>query len=405
MTTGEPPPFFVWTLFQQLLRRGFALGPEEYDALRDALRAGFGLASRRELRELLCALWAKSREERAVAAALFDQHVVADWSFDVPAEGPSAADAAEVGAAEAPAGDLDAAGAIPAVVEPEAAPIPQTTTTGRLPPLTMGELPSLPYEHVFLSQFPVGYRNVAQAWRRLRWPVRQGPATELDVEGTVQRRSRQGVASPPVLRPRRRNRAELLLLVDRRGSMAPFHAYVEVVCETIGQAGRLGRVGLFYFHDTPLEGTDASLLEPLEGQLFPSLDPVLAEIPALVRGDLFEDRDLLECRSAAEVLAAYAGAAVVVISDAGAARRRYDPLRLLDTVAFLKGLKATTSRVAWLNPLPAAAWSGSTAAQLARHVPMFSMDRDGMHRAVNVLRGQPFTVERPLPAFAPGEAR
>jgi len=31
---------------------------------------------------------------------------------------------------------------------------------------------------------------------------------------------------------------------------------------------------------------------------------------------------------------------------------------------------------------------------------MFSMDRDGMHRAVNVLRGQPFPVEKPLTAGA-----
>jgi uncharacterized protein len=399
VTHTEAPAFFVWTLFQQLLRRGFALGPEEYDALRAALRAGFGLGSRRELREVVCALWAKSREERAVAAALFDQHVVADWSFDLPApeEAPATPHAAGAEAASAQAADLDTATGTPPTPEPEGPLAPQTTTTGRLPPLTMGELPSLPYEHVFLSQFPVGYRNIAQTWRRLRWPVREGPVTELDVEGTVQRRSKQGVASPPVLRPRRRNRAELLLLVDRRGSMAPFHAYVEVVCETIGQAGRLRRVGLFYFHDTPLEGTDSSLLQGLEDQLFPSLDPVLAEVPALVRGDLFDDRELLQCRSASEVLAAHAGAAVVVISDAGAARSRYDLLRLLDSVAFLKGLKGITNRIVWLNPLPAAAWSGSTAAQLARHVPMFSMDRDGMHRAVNVLRGQPFTVERPLP--------
>jgi uncharacterized protein with von Willebrand factor type A (vWA) domain len=200
-----------------------------------------------------------------------------------------------------------------------------------------------------------------------------------------------------VLRPRRRNRAQLLLLVDRQGSMAPFHAYVDSVCETIGQAGRLRRVGQFYFHDTPLEGAEPALLEPLRGQLFPSLDPVLAEVRPLVDGELFEDRDLLSPRPARAVLAQHApGAAVVVVSDAGAARGRYDLLRLLDTVAFLKGLRALTSRIVWLNPQPAAAWAGSTAAQLARHLPMFPMDRAGMHRAVNVLRGQPFAVEKPV---------
>ena len=77
--TEPDEPFFLWTLFQQLRRRGFALGPEEYEAVRLALRAGFGWSSRREFREVCSALWAKSREERAVVAALFDQRA-ADYA-------------------------------------------------------------------------------------------------------------------------------------------------------------------------------------------------------------------------------------------------------------------------------------------------------------------------------------
>jgi len=97
----------------------------------------------------------------------------------------------------------------------------------------------------------------------------EGPATELgrgrDHTATV----RPGVVSPPVLRPRRRNRAKLLLLVDRQGSMAPFHSYVDEVCRAIRGAGRLRQVDLFYFHDTPLEGADSSVLEPLRVSCFP----------------------------------------------------------------------------------------------------------------------------------------
>jgi len=46
------------------------------------------------------------------------------------------------------------------------------------------------------------------------------------------------------------------------------------------------------------------------------------------------------------------GAAVVILGDGGAARGRYDVLRLLDTVAFLKGAKQWSDRLVWLNPLP-----------------------------------------------------
>lgn len=398
MTEPAEPYFFLWTLFQQLRRRGFAIGPAEYQAVRLALRAGFGWSSRHELREVCSALWATSVEERAVVAALFDQHVSSDWDLgEAPRDGAPDADGnvslpdAHVHSAEALNAESGSAGQVPERT------VPGTAATGRLPPLALSEIPVLPYEHVFLPQYPVSFRGVAQAWRRLRRPVREGPATELDVDGTVRRRCAQGVVSAPALRPPRRNRVRLLLLVDRQGSMAPFHSYVNEVTGAISQAGRLSEVGVFYFHDTPLEGADPSVLHPLDGQLFPSLDPVLGDVPALAEGTLMTDTELMSPVSAPDVFARHGrGAAVVIISDAGAARGRYDLLRLLDTVAFLKGAKEWARGLVWLNPLPVTAWPGSTAAELARHVPMFPMDQAGLYRAVNVLRGQPHTVERPL---------
>ena len=44
--------------------------------------------------------------------------------------------------------------------------------------------------------------------------------------------------------------------------------------------------------------------------------------------------------------------AVLVISDAGAARRQFDITRLLDSVALIKALRADSAGVAWLNPVP-----------------------------------------------------
>lgn len=401
MTEPAEQSFFLWTLFQQLRRRGFALGPAEYQAVRVALRKGFGWASRNDLREVCAALWAKSPEERAVVAALFDQHVTSDWELGEPAVVPETADGEQAQAVvDGPAFQAD--GTTPGSRDDEPTPTtPGTAAMGRLPPLWPGDEPALPYKHVFLPQYPVNFRAVAQAWRRLRWPVREGPATELDVEATVQRRSRQGVVTPPVLRPRYRNRAKLLLLVDRQGSMTPFHSYVDQVSLAISQAGQLSEVGVFYFHDSPLEGADPSLLQPLTDQLFPSLDPVLGDIPALTQGTLMRDPDLMSPVPTDDVIARHGrGAAVVIISDAGAARGRYDLLRLLDTIAFLKGTKEWSRGLVWLNPLPTTAWTGSTAAEIARHVPMFPMDQAGFHRAVNVLRGHPSDVEKPLTAGA-----
>ncbi|MEY9419447.1 uncharacterized protein with von Willebrand factor type A (vWA) domain [Bradyrhizobium japonicum] len=396
--TKAPPPEWAWTLFQQLRRREFAVGPKEFELLREALRAGFGLASRSELRAVCAALWAKSPAERAVVAALFDQLMPDDWT--VPAgslrDEPTPP---QPTSRHAPEGmTLEAAAPLPESPPPAEA-VAVAATGPRLPPLRLLQDPALLYRHVFLPQYPVSFRAVAQAWRRLRWPVREGPPTELDVAATIARRARAAVVSPPVLRPRRRNRVRVLLFVDRHGSMAPFHAYVDEVCAAITQSGRIGQVTTHYFHDVPLEGAESALRDRLD-DVFARLDSVLAEIPPLLDGELYADPDLRKPVSARRVLENAWNAAIVIVSDGGAARGRYDLTRLLDTLAFARGLMGLTRRVVWLNPLPRDRWARSSAAEIARHLPMLPMDREGIHKAVDVLRGHPYTLEQPMPAPA-----
>ena len=138
-------------------------------------------------------------------------------------------------------------------------------------------------------------------------------------------------------------------------------------------------------------------MDELPNQLFPTLDPVLSEIAPLTEGVLYDDCELTSTVAVEEVLRLHAdGTAVVILSDAGAARGHYDLLRLLDTVSFLRALRAHTKNYVWLNPLPRSHWKNSTAAQIARYVPMLPLDRIGMYKAVNVLRGQPYLIERPI---------
>jgi uncharacterized protein with von Willebrand factor type A (vWA) domain len=383
----QPAPDFLWTLFNQLRRRHFPLGPDDYEALREALRAGFGWSSREALRDLCCALWTKSKRERNILEALFDQADVPAWRLQVEERRTIPMRDKDEGTQQQEQSDIEMLEAIPMVEE----------SPGGLPPISLAgvKLPERPF--VFVPQFPLTYREVAQAWRRLRKPVRQGPPVELDVKATIDRRSRQGVATRLVLVPRRRNTARLLLLVDRGRSMAPFHAFVSEACAAIQQAGNLEEVALYYFDTVPAEGADETLLETLPNQLFPVLDPILPEIVPLKAGILYTDPALLSPQPLDKVLDQDAdGAAVVVLSEAGAAQGHYDPLRLLDTVAFLKALGTYTTQYVWLNPLPRSYWANSTAAQIARHVPMLSLDQTGMYQAVNILRGQPYLIERPL---------
>lgn len=359
--------------------------------MRDALRVGFGLSSKESLRDLCVRLWAKSPQEIEIVWALFERSNLDGW--DLPEmRGGTTLKPSPVGA------DLDRSRQLQ---EPPTAQDPQsplaTKGVARLPALPSVVEAVSDRRFVLVPQFPLTHREIAQAWRRLRRPVRSGPCTELDVDATIDRRSRSGFATPLALVPPRHNTARLLLLIDRQGSMAPYHRYTEHVRDAIQAAGRLERVSLFYFHNLPVRGAERALIESMTEGLSPTLDPVLSSIEPLAEGHVYEDPGLMTPRPLRAVLDELGPAtAGVIMSDAGAARGNYNWLRILDCVAFLKALRLQTSSFVWLNPVPPSDWSFTTAAQLARHAPMFPLDRQGMDRAVNVLRGSPAMVERPL---------
>ena len=101
--------------------------------------------------------------------------------------------------------------------------------------------------------FPVTRRQMKQSWRYLRRPVREGPPVELDVEATVNQIGRQGILLSPVLVPRRVNRSQLLLLIDRDGSMVPFHDLSQRLAKTAVRGGCLGNAGIYYFQNCPVD--------------------------------------------------------------------------------------------------------------------------------------------------------
>ena len=402
MTAAGPLPSFLGPLVAQLRRRQLQVGIEDVQALRLSLRAGFGLSSRDELRELCVTLWAKSPvEAQVVRAAFANLDNLTDWTVeDVVRQ-----------AADLPGGQGLAAGSME---EEDAREVREQSSgqdeSGRAEAGTVQRLGTDPGSSpdalrtgasgrglVLVPQYPLTSREVAQAWRHLRRPVRSGPAIELDIDATIKERSRRGVATPPVLVPRRRNAVRLLMLIDRYGSMTPFHGYVDHVVGAIRNAGRIDDVQVAYFHDLPGTLVDRSPLEQMGDPFGPDLDGVLDLIGPLRGGRVYQDQGLTVPLSLDWLLARQAGhTAVLVISDAGAARWQFDVVRLHDTVGLLKVLRAGTGHMAWLNPVPADRWGQTTAGQVARYIPMFPFSRRGLYQAVDALRGRPARVERTL---------
>jgi uncharacterized protein len=206
---------------------------------------------------------------------------------------------------------------------------------------------------------PVTQRQMKQSWRYLRRFVREGVPTELDVERTVRHIAQNGLLLNPVLVPLRRNRAELLLLIDQDGSMVAFHTLSSRLVETAARGGRLGDAGVYYFHNCPIDylyhDPKHQQSEPLENWF----------------GQVSRSRSV-----------------VLIFSDAGAARGGANPDRIEETKKFLAELKQQVRYVAWLNPLPKARWEGTSAESIAQLTPMFEISRQGLDSAISALRGR-----------------
>ncbi len=207
--------------------------------------------------------------------------------------------------------------------------------------------------------FPATQRQMKQSWRYLRYFVREGLPVELDVEETVKQIGQQGILLNPVLLPRRRNRVELLLLIDRDGSMVPFHSFADRLVETAIQGGRLGSVNVYYFHNCPKE--------------------------YLYRDQVYQESVLIEDVVSQSLKSR---TVVLVLSDAGAARGGFNPRRRRLTKRFINQFQQQVRHIAWLNPIPRSRWALTTAGAISEFVPMFEINRQGIDAAIDVLQGR-----------------
>lgn len=385
----------LWQLFIRLRRRRFLIGIEDYQALREALRAGYGWSSKDSLRALCAALWAKSKQESEVVGSLFDQLELPDWDLKSPAPQNTLSPTHELPEAQVDFPNLDDEPATSALSDPkvEIKPsIPATLPSRGLPAITVDEVLLPAKSFVFVPHFSLTPREAAQLGSYLRKTNFSTFLEDIDVNATVALRCRQGILGS-IVRKLRRQKTKVMLLVDRQGSMTPFHQLSEMVCGTMSKSDFVGGVAIYYFHDVPVEGPDyrdlSLTLQDLSltrGEPFQVLDDVWNIIPSLREGYIFEDEELLSPLLVDNVLRSITSDSIVIfVSDAGAARHHYAPQRLLDIVGFIKALRLRTNRYIWFNPLPQAYWAGTTAAKISRYIPMFPLDVEGLSHAASTL--------------------
>ena len=356
-------------LFTRLREAGLPLGIGEYQLLLRALQGGFGVADEAALKRLCQALWVKSTEDNRLFEYHFKQ-VMAQSAINKSVSTPQQHQSTDFSKdllpkqSETEAG-FDSSSTATSSATTVSTPSPEFVIETDDEVQVAQAVKAADIEEEITDRnflltsdyFPVTRRQMKQSWRYLRRPVREGIPIELDIEATVNQIGQQGVLLEPVLVPRRVNRTELLLLIDQDGSMVPFHALSHRLAETAVRGGRLGNAGIYYFHNCPMDY-------------------------------LYHDSYHQEAEAIAQILTPLPErTAVLIFSDAGAARGSYSEERIELTQMFLTQLRQRIRYIAWLNPMPQKRWFGTTAGEIADLVPMFEMTRRGLQDAINVLRG------------------
>jgi uncharacterized protein len=186
-----------------------------------------------------------------------------------------------------------------------------------------------------LRELPMAQRSVQMTWLRLRSLAIEGQMNEVDCDRTVAQILRTGLFSDVVLRSTVRRRGELLLLVDDDNPMLPFRPAVQPLLDAVAER-RIRPALVYRFTTYPVD------------YFYQWQQPTEAVAVSTVLSRLHRQRTT-----------------VMIVSDAGAASRSYNPERLRRTGQFLEKLLPCVRDILWLNPLPRSRWAETSAATLA----------------------------------------
>ncbi|MBR8827661.1 MAG: hypothetical protein DSM107014_07085 [Gomphosphaeria aponina SAG 52.96 = DSM 107014] len=340
----EYEPIFL-PLFNQLRKENIPVGISEYLLAIKTIQARIELKDLERVQRFLCLVWVKSSEEQIIFNEKFEDLVKPELEKRLQeANEPSSTD------------HKDSQNQTKKDKKPSITSRSSSDLSSEQEPIKL----RFRQRYNLIPRLPITRREMTEIWRNLRVVKREGVPEDLDVAGTINQICKVGFFLRPVLQPRRQNQVKLVLLIDHQGSMTPFDLLIEALQESIEKSGLLNKTSIYYFHNCP-------------------------------RSYLFTQPNLSKPYPLEEILSQEAhNNNVIIISDAGAARRTYNRERLSQTKRFIAQLRRYTYRYGWLNPVPQFQWKITTAEDIAQFIPMYPLNREGLNDLVKILLGHPF---------------
>lgn len=212
----------------------------------------------------------------------------------------------------------------------------------------------------------LGTRAIKLALRRLRRWGREGEANELDLNGTISATAHNGGSLDLKLRPERRNKAKVLLLLDIGGSMDD---HIEESAQLFSAAkSEFKYLETFYFHNCPYERLWRSARRRFE-HWTPTVE---------VMNKYGPDWSL--------VLVGDATMSPYEISQPGGSVEHWNEEA---GSTWMGRLLRHYPRAAWINPRDPLHWDYTSSLKLLRQIMgdrMFPLTLDGLDAALRVLR-------------------
>jgi uncharacterized protein len=214
---------------------------------------------------------------------------------------------------------------------------------------------------------PIRERELTQHWRFLKrhTATNQIDSTQINIKKTIQELTENGFILKPFFKTKKQNKANLLTLIDYKGSMIAFKHLAHTLAESAKKAGIQNKI--FFFSNVP----QAYQAGEEKGQLF-----------------VYENQAQTKHLSLKKLFENQANGAVLIISDAGTGGGNFNLNRIEATEVFLREVYAHTLKVAWLNPMPQDRWDGSSAYLIREMVDMFEANAQGLQKAIRILQGK-----------------
>lgn len=202
--------------------------------------------------------------------------------------------------------------------------------------------------------YPFRIRQLQQYIRTLRQLEYRGKQSLIDLEAAIEQIGKQGYLHSIPYRAKPRIKLRLTTLVDYEGSMIAFHPMIEDILKVAIYSEGEERTSVYYFRNCPINY-------------------------------VYRDR-ALSSRYPVERLGQEGHQAILVISDAGAARGNYTEKRVQATKQFLSRLKG--HYIAWLNPIPRERWRFTSAQDISGYVNMFDASTKELSNLVKIFKGK-----------------